>query len=224
MTVGVRGGAAAASAAEWGPRAGLIGAAVFGAAVLVAAIGFGGPDGGLYSPLNHWVSELGEVGVSSLAAVFNAGLIVGGLGFAGFMAAFGAARRGPLAVAAAVLGIGAGVFGALVGVFPLGQSDLHRPVAIAFFLLGAITLALASAEIGRAGRREAAFPGWLAVAGAVVVAAFVGFIAVTLGRGTGEIAEPRAASLLEPALEWAAVGGLLAWTAVASITWARSRA
>lgn len=213
-----RGVAPAAGIAGLGPRAGLIGAVVFGAGTLLAGIAFDGPNG-RYSPLNHWVSELGEVGVSSLGTAFNVGLIVGGLGIAGFMAAFAASRGGVLAWAAGLAGIASGILGALVGVFPAGGSDLHRPVSIGFFLLGAVTLALASVDIAR--RPSRSLPGWLAALGALVVAAFVGFIAVTLDRGSGLVAEPRGTFLLEPAFEWAAVGGILAWTAVASITWVR---
>ena len=172
--------------AAWGPRAGLIGGVVFGGATVAAALAFGGANNSLYSPLNQFVSELGQVGRSSLGAVFNAGLIVGGAGFAIFMAAFAAVRGGRLALATGAVGVAAGLFGALVGVFPLGGSELHRPVSILFFLLGAVALALATIEVAR--RPSAAFPRWLAVVGAVVVAAFIGFIALTLARGTGAAA------------------------------------
>lgn len=209
----------ASGLAAWGPRAGLIGGVVFGGATLAAALAFGGA-GGMYSPLNQFVSELGEVGRSALGVVFNAGLIVGGAGFAIFMAAFGAVRGGRLARAAGAVGAAAGIFGALVGVFPLGGSDLHRPVSIGFFLLGAVALALATVDVAR--RPSAAFPRWLAVVGAVVVAAFVGFIVLTLQRGSGAVPDPLPTFLLEPAIEWVAVGGILAWTALASITWLRA--
>ena len=52
---------------------------------VVTALAYTGSKGQPYSPLNHWVSELGEVGVSELASVFNVGLIIGGLCFAVFM-------------------------------------------------------------------------------------------------------------------------------------------
>lgn len=216
-----RGIASGDGIAGLGPRAGLIGAVVFAAGSLVAALAFEGPNG-RYSPLSHWVSELGEVGLSSLGPALNVSLIVGGVGLAGFMAAFAASRGDAPASAAGLAGIASGILGALVGVFPAGGSDLHRPVSIGFFLLGAVTLAFASLDIAR--RPTRSLPGWLAAVGALVVAAFVGFIVVTLARGSGEIAEPRGVFLLEPALEWAAVGGILAWTAAASVTWARSRA
>jgi hypothetical membrane protein len=212
----------AAALVTWGPRAGLIGGLVFGGATVVAALAFGGAGGSIYSPLIQFVSELGEVGRSALGVVFNAGLIVGGAGFAIFMAAFGALRGGRLALVTGAVGVAAGLFGALVGVFPLGGSDLHRPVSIGFFLLGALTLALATVDVAR--QPSAAFPRWLAVVGAVVVAAFVGFIVLTLQRGSGDLPDPLPAFLLETAIEWVAVGGILAWTALASITWLRAGA
>jgi hypothetical membrane protein len=227
VTVGVRGtgveagrSGLSAAAETWGPRAGLVGAVVFGAATLASALAYGGPSG-VYSPLNRWVSELGEVGVSSMGAVFNAGLIVGGAAFALFMGAFGLTRDGRLAAAAGVVGLASGLFGTLVGVFPLGGGGPHRTVAIGFFVLGAIALALATADIAR--RPTAAFPRWLARLGGLVVAAFVGFILLTLTRGYIDVVEPRPALLAEPLVEWLAVGGILLWTGVASLTWLRAR-
>ena len=211
----------AATAATWGPRAGLGGAIVFGGATLASALAYGGP-GGVYSPLNRWVSELGEVGVSSVGALFNAGLIVGGAAFAAFMGAFGLTRRGRLAAAAGVLGIVSGAFGVLVGVFPLGGGGPHRTVASGFFVLGAIAMALATADIAR--RPSAPFPRWLAWLGGLVVAAFAGSIVLTLTRGYIEVADPRPAVLAEPVVEWLAVVGILAWTGLASLTWLRARA
>lgn len=217
----LRPGTATDGAAIWGPRAGLLGAALFGGATVAAAVAYGGPGGAIYSPLNQWVSELGEVGASSLGTAFNAGLVAGGIGFAGFMAAFARARGSAVAVAAGVLGVVSGVLGALVGVFPLGGSELHRPVAIGFFVIGAVALALGALDIAR--RPGPAFPRWLATLGWGVVAAFAAFIVATLARGSAHVVEPRPAFLFEPASEWLAVGGILAWTAAASWTWMRDR-
>jgi hypothetical protein len=56
-----------------------------------------------------------------------------------------------------------------------------------------------------------------------VVGAFGGFIALTLMRGYIEAPDPRPAVLAEPLMEWLAVGGILLWTAVASVAWLRHR-
>ena len=57
---------------------------------LLSAVAYRGAVGEPYSPFNHFISELGQVGVSRLAAVFNAGLIVGGLLLIPFMLGLGA--------------------------------------------------------------------------------------------------------------------------------------
>ena len=204
-----------------GPLAGAVGAGAMGAASAIAALGYTGSLGEAYSPFNHWVSELGEVGVSPLATVFNLGLIAGGLGFGTFMMALSVARGGRLGSTLGALGLASGAFGALVGVFPLGQSDLHVPVAAGFFVLGALAVALASADIAR--RPDAASPAWLAAVGAIVVACFVGFIAISGGRADASLAEARPVFMLEPTLEWGAVLGTLAWTALVAATWWRGR-
>ena len=188
---------------------------------IVAAFAYRGAAGEGYSLLSHWVSELGEAGVSPLAGVFNVALMVSGLGFATFMGALSLVRRGSLGAAFGALGIGAGFFAALVGVFPLGASDLHVAVAAGYFVLGSLAIALASIELVR--RPDAAFPAWLGLFGGIVVGAFVGFILVTSGRGGGTD-EARPALVLEPTLEWAAIIGTLAWTALVSWSWRRARA
>jgi hypothetical membrane protein len=62
--------------------AGFIGAAAITLGALITGLAYTGTAGERYSPLNHWVSELGEVGVSEQASVFNLGLIIGGLALA----------------------------------------------------------------------------------------------------------------------------------------------
>ena len=154
---------------------------------VVTALAYTGSKGQPYSPLNHWVSELGEVGVSELAAVFNVGLIVGGLCFAVFMAILGWTSGGALAWLYAPIGVLAGIAGMFVGVFPMNNLDLHGIAALSFFNLGWICVGLASIDFYR--RPETRFPRWLAWIGVFTVAAFIGFLIVLLpligGEGLG---------------------------------------
>ena len=76
--------------------AGIVGAGAIGIGSVVTAIVYRGADGEPYSPLNHFVSELGELAQSELAGVFNAGLMVGGICFAVFMSGLAASRPGSL--------------------------------------------------------------------------------------------------------------------------------
>lgn len=65
--------------------AGLFGVLVIVLGVLVSALVFVGDYGEPFSILNHNISELGERGVSELAWLFNASLVLGGLGLIVFM-------------------------------------------------------------------------------------------------------------------------------------------
>ena len=60
-------------------RSGAAGAGIILAGSLVAALFYRGRLGEAYNPLNHFVSELGEVGISAAAWAFNGGLLIGGV-------------------------------------------------------------------------------------------------------------------------------------------------
>ncbi len=137
--------------------AGVLGAAVVGAGCLIAALPYRGREGEAYSPLNHFVSELGEVGVSTHAAFFNGGLLIGGALITVFMAGLAGLDRHWLMRGAAVSGVLSGVFAFLVGVFPMNQLAPHLVVAMAFFHLGLVTIGLFSAHVLRVPR----LPRWL---------------------------------------------------------------
>ena len=56
--------------------------------VLIAATSYVGKQNETYSFLNHFISELGEKGVSKFAYIFNGGLILGGACISFFMLGF----------------------------------------------------------------------------------------------------------------------------------------
>ena len=202
-----------------GPAIGFTGSAFFMVASVVAAVAYAGTASEGFSPLNHWVSELGELGVSTLAVVFNIGLIVGGLALALFMAALGVLRRSRLAWLYVPVGFLAGVSGALVGVFPMNNRGIHIVVALGFFVLGWVAVGLASLDIWR--RPEPRFSRWLPVLGAVTVALFLLFLSVYipyLYTGTGS---DRPAFSVATVLEWLVLVGIIGWVLVASLTWWR---
>jgi hypothetical membrane protein len=200
----------------------MVGAAIIALGSIVAAVAYGGAKGEPYSPLNHWISELGEVGVSELAAVFNVGLMIGGALFVVFMVGLAAVRTGTLRLLYGALGVLVGVAGAFVGVWPMNNLDLHGLAALTFFNVGWIVVGLASIDFVRAA--DARFPRWLAAIGALTVAAFVGFIAVLLPLLGGDgLAAPeiRPDVWIVPILEWAVLIGILIWVFATSWTWWR---
>jgi hypothetical membrane protein len=115
---------------------GLIGTSVVPLAVLSSALLYRGKRGERYSLLNHFISELGEVGISRAAWVFNAGLIVGGLALLPTIIELGWLFRsipgwlGTVAGIVAVLGVAA------VGVFPMNNLKLHIIAAMTYFRAG----------------------------------------------------------------------------------------
>jgi hypothetical membrane protein len=204
------------------PLAGMAGALAIGAGSLVAELAYRGSQGEAYLPLNHYVSELGEAGVSRLAPVFNAGLIAGGLCFATFILGLARVRGGTAGLAFGATGVLAGLAGALVGVFSVNDIDRHTLATYAFFNLGWVTLAIASADFVL--RRDRRFPEWLAVLGAVAVATFLTFIVtyVVSAGGSGEGLEGptvRPDVSLATTLEWAAIAGILVWTFATGMAW-----
>lgn len=202
---------------------GIVGAAVIGAVSLAAAIFYTGSRGEAYSPLNHWISELGEVGVSRLAIVFNVGLMVGGACFAVFMVGLAVAHGGSARFAYGAAGIGTGIGGALVGVFPMNNLSLHDLAALTFFGLGWVAIGLASLDFVR--QPDARFPRWLAVIGGFTAAAFLVFLAVVLPEHLGNgFAAPtsRPDISLTPTLEWLVLLTTLTWVFATGWTWYRA--
>jgi hypothetical membrane protein len=109
---------------------------------LLSARAYRGKDGERYSFRNHYISELGEVEVSRLAVVFNAGMIIGGVFFVIMMAGLGLALNGIWGKLAMVSGIIAGIFCSLVGVFPMDKIKPHSFVAMTYFRMGLLTALL----------------------------------------------------------------------------------
>jgi hypothetical membrane protein len=208
------------AAQRFGPIVGVIGSVTLLVASLIAALAYSGTTGEPYSPLNHWVSELGERGVSALALLFNVGLIVGGISLAVFMTALGLLRRSRWARLYVPVGVAAGVSGAFVGVFPMNEIGIHRIAALGFFLLGWIAVGLASIDIWR--DPDERFPRWLPALGALTVLTFLAFLALYIPSLTYTGTDTsRPAMSLVVMLEWLVLVGIIVWVLVASLSWWR---
>jgi hypothetical membrane protein len=115
---------------------GLAGTGLVLLAVIVPALVYRGKHGERFSLLNHFISELGEVGVSRAAQFFNTGLVLAGLVLLPYILGLGisfGSFLGWLGTAAgviAVLGVSA------VGVFPMNKLDPHTIAAMTYFRAG----------------------------------------------------------------------------------------
>jgi hypothetical membrane protein len=121
---------------------GLAGCAVILAAIGIASAFYLGRQKERYSILNHFISELGEVGVSPKARVFNGGLILGGLTLLPFVVGLGLSLGGPWGMLALVVGLGMAGGCIAVGLFPMNNLAAHVVAAQSFFRLGLGTVLL----------------------------------------------------------------------------------
>jgi hypothetical membrane protein len=206
---------------KWGNAAmllGVAGAVVIGAASTAAALAYVGAAGQRYSPLNHFVSELGEVGVSPWADVFNLALIVGGACIAACLTGIACMLPRRLGIAFGVVGLIAGLSGTLVGAFPMNNFGPHALAAVTFFHTGWIAVALFSAHVYFS--RDCPHPRWLAYAGLPCIAAFLAFIVQIPAVPLERLATPSAG---RPEFwpftlaEWLVIACVLLWVVVVAL-------
>ena len=199
-------------------RAGLIGSGAIALGSLLTALAYHGRAGEAYSVLNHFVSELGEVGVSAWAEVFNASLIVGGLSLTVFMLGLAVLLGGWFGILFGVLGSVAGISGALVGFFPMNDLASHTTVALTFFNTGWIVTGLFALYVLLSRRKL--FPRWLAIPGIVATLSFIAFLNSPQPGSGVDLASPQARPdfMAIAALEWLVIISVLAWAALVSIS------
>ena len=112
---------------------GLVGVILGLIGVIVPSLVYRGTRGEKYSFLNHYISELGEIGVSRLAWLFNLALILSGICIVIAFVCLGLVLPGIWAKAGLVLGVVTGVALSMVGVFPMNKMEYHGKAAIAYF-------------------------------------------------------------------------------------------
>ena len=202
---------------------GLSGSVIIAFGTLVTALGFEGRHGEPYSFLNHFISELGEVGISRWAMVFNVGLIAGGLLLTVFMLGLAAYSGGRFGYVFGLVGLVSGISGALVGVFPMNRLKPHSLVAMMFFNVGMVSAALFAVYVLFI--RQDRFRRWVAVPAIVTVVCFFAFLFLTEpAQPAGELLElPKDAFADRPAvwttaiLEWSVFFSVLAWAVIVSL-------
>jgi len=204
---------------EFGILTGLIGPIVFGVSMLVAGLGYEGIDGQRYKIMNHFVSELGELGVSDLAWVFNAGLLVEGIATTFFVVVLAFQLRSWLRYPLGILGVITTVNAGLVGIYPMNYLGRHIVVAMNFFNLGMLISFLYSLVFLFDNRHS--FPKWLAIPGLVNAGLFTWFLnfpsnesSIEFQEGMVGLVRNRPDFLPMALLEWAIVLGICLWLLV----------
>jgi Protein of unknown function (DUF998) len=203
---------------------GIIGVLIITFACVLSALAFSGQQGEAYSPLNHFISELGYVGVSRFASVFNGGLIIGAPCLSIFMIGLAFSLKGWMRYLFGLLSVISGIAGMLVGFNPMNNLQVHSQVALLFFLTGGIVVALFSIYIGFG--KQTIYPRWIVLIGIASVISFAAFLSLVLPAGATALA---ALAVERPEIrtitiwEWLILITVLLWLLIVAIYFERNR-
>jgi hypothetical membrane protein len=187
----------------WGLAGSLVGL-IF---ILTPQLFYEGTLGEPYSMFNHAVSELGELGVSELAWMFNVGLTLAGVLFIPFMIGLGLYIDNLISKIAALVGVFSAVSVALVGVYPMNFIVEHSITAMSFFFSGMVMALLWALAI--LSQKEVRIDKILSLGGFVNLAIFALFLFGPWEGWGGSRPEFSMRLTLEWAIYWAIIGYLL---------------
>jgi hypothetical membrane protein len=155
---------------------GLLGCLLAVAGALIAGTAYRGKQSERYSLLNHFISELGEKGVSKRAWAFNWGLILCGLLLLPATINLGLTLQGLWAKLGIVFGVITALSLSMVGVFSMDRLKPHSIAAVTFFRAGLLMVLFFSLAFAFQLEGNQVFPRWLALAGIPTIAAFATFL------------------------------------------------
>ena len=169
--------------------AGLLGCVLSVAGAWIASSAYRGKQGEAYSPLNHFISELGERGVSERAWAINWGLILCGVLILPATFNLGLILPGLSAKIGLVFGVITALSLSFVGVFSMDNLKLHNIVAVTFFRAGLLMVFFFTLAIAFQPQDNQIFPRLLALAGLPAIAAFSTFL-VVMGQASKTKEQP----------------------------------
>lgn len=163
--------------------AGLLGCVLAVVGVWIASSAYRGKQGEPYSALNHFISELGERGVSQRAWAFNWGLILCGFLLLPATINLGLILSGLWAKIGLVFGVITALSLSLVGVFSMDRLKPHGIAAVTFFRAGLLMVLFFTMAIAFQPQDNQIFPRTLALAGLPAILAFSTFL-IMMGQVT----------------------------------------
>ena len=207
------------------PTLGLAGSIVILVCILVAMATYRGKAGERFFIWRHFVSELGEVGISKFAWLFNAGLIVGSFLFFLMMPGVGMSLNSVWGYLATVTGMIASIGCLFVGVFPMNNIKPHIKAAMTYFRAGLATVLLFSIAILIQPENDRIIPFYALVIAGLAIISYTSFLIhlrislkqqETNALDTSSIKErPRFGWM--PLLEWMVVIFTILWFLIISI-------
>ena len=169
--------------------AGLLGCLLSVAGALIAGSVYRGKQGEPYSILNHFISELGERGVSERAWAFNWGLILCGVLLLPTTINLGLILPGLWAKLSLFFGVVTALSLSFVGVFSMDRLKPHGIAAVTFFRAGLLMVFFFTLAIAFQPQDNQVFPRLLALAGLPAIAAFTTFL-VMMGHASKTKEQP----------------------------------
>src|SRR5512133_624063 len=143
---------------------------------LAAGFAYRGRDGGRYKIRNHFISELGEVGISRLAWTFNTGMILGGILFLPLMIGLGLRLNSVWGWLGTAFGLIAAICASMVGVFSMERLTPHRRAAMTFFRSGLLTVLFYTIAIFTQSGEQRLIPLGLNIVGLLALASYSAFL------------------------------------------------
>jgi len=189
------------------PLLGLVASLVGLVFILTPQLFYVGSEGEPFSMFNHAVSELGELGVSELAWMFNIGMVLAGILFIPFMIGLGLYINNIISKIAAIVGVYSAASIVLVGVYPMNYLYEHSIAAISFFLSGMVMTLLWGIAI--LVQKEVKIHKGLSLGGFINMTIFALFLYGPFGGFEDLRPEFSMRLTLEWAIYWAIVGYLL---------------
>lgn len=164
---------------------GLAGCLLVALSAFYSALFYTGKTAESYSILNHFISELGEVGVSKKAAVFNAGLVLAGITLVPFILGFGLSLDNIWSKMGTLAGMGTAISCAFVGIFPMNNLTAHVKAATVYFRSGFITVIMLTLAILTQPANQVVIPKYAGIFGALAVLSYGYFLFLTRSQKIG---------------------------------------
>jgi hypothetical membrane protein len=197
---------------------GLAGSLLVVLAAVLTGWRFSGKQGELYSPFNHFISELGELGVSAWARFFNFSLVAAGLLLLPCCLGLGLLIPGGWAKAGMLAGFVAAISVTCVGIFPMNNLTPHIIAATTFFRAGLVMMILFTIAIWQQPAESAVLPRTVNLAGSLAGLAYASFLILWARRtpADGETLDPdetwqRPTYWLPAVIEWAVFLTTILW-------------
>ncbi len=191
--------------------------------VILPMVKYRGRDNEKYSILNHFISELGERGVSRWARVFNLSMFLSGFGVIICSISLGLGLPGFWAKLGLLFGVVTGVGMMMVGIFPMDNIKPHATAAVTFFRGGLLMVSAFSLAILFPPQDQVILPRLYGLVGLIPFAAFSTFLVLLWNErdhvdqtlSPEGVRHPRVSKYAIS--EWAVFFSILLWTLVLSL-------